>query len=151
MHMLPKKNNGLLGFTVVEILVVLGLLAVLFALTAPIVANNYRRYQLTSEKQQVVTLLQKARGEAMSNIASRSHGFSVQSSTYVVFAGTSYATRDPSMDQIYPRNTAISATGTTEFVFSALVGTAASSSVYLNDPPLVASISVNGEGRIDYE
>ena len=148
---MKQTNQEQRGFTVMEVLVALGLLAVLFAFTAPIVANNYRRYQLTSEKQQVVTLLQKAREEAMSNVASRSHGFSVQSSTYVIFAGTSYAMRDFSMDQIYPRNTAISVTGTTEFVFSALVGTPVSSSLYLNDPPLIASISINGEGRIDYD
>ena len=70
------------GFTLIEILLVLGLVSVVLAL-APIFDLNYFKKDLRQEEMRtLVQDLQKARSSAMNNINGQNHGVTVYDKKY---------------------------------------------------------------------
>lgn len=138
------------GFTLTEVLIVIGIIIVLISVAAPLVANNFRHFQFLSERDVVISLLRKARAEALTNRDDTNHGLYIASTSYVVFSGTSYETRDQSKDEDYPRNDTIAKSGLAQVVFVAFDATSASASLVLFDTPYRATISINEEGLISY-
>ena len=53
------------GFTLIELMLVVGLIAVLAATTAPSIAGGMRRFTLTSASQQVASTIRTARYQAV--------------------------------------------------------------------------------------
>ena len=160
---LPKifTHNGTMsaGVTLIEILLVMGILAIVSGLALVTTFDSLRAYGFKHERDILVVLLQKARSQATSGVClgalcvgGKQHGVSVQSSRYVVFEGSSYATRDVSVDEYIAVNYPVSASGLSEVVFVELSGDAIPSSlgsITLSDSAGHTSrIDINSEGRI---
>ena len=80
------------GFTLIEILVTLAVVTALIALGLFISMDVYRGFLHRSERDTVVSLLQRARSHAMANIGQSPWGFCKDAGgSYVVFRGASYA------------------------------------------------------------
>ena len=151
LRFLPKYLFGLrTGFTLLEILIVIGIATVLIGFGYLIGFDFYRSQILRSETQTVVSLLRVARSKAMANVNQAPHGFAFRNNTYVMFQGTSYASRDSAYDEITGISPLITATGTQEVVFSQLSGNANAATVMLSTPAASSTISINNEGRIDW-
>lgn len=140
-----NKNKG---FTLVELLIVIGLLAVLFALGAPVMFDFYLGYQLDSEYSLLKSLFQQARNLAMVNHNESDHGVLVDSQNFVIFQGTSYAARDTSQDRVFPRAAPVTVSGPSELIFAALSGQTASTTYVVSDSRKSKDIYVNSEGLV---
>ena len=136
------------GFTIVEVLIVIGISAIIFALVGPIAFNFYSNYQFDSEYKLLGSLLRYARNLSMTNHNEADHGLYVDGSNFVVFQGPNYATRDISQDKRFPRNTVISVSGPTELVFTALSGRTASTTYSVSNQSRNWDVYVNVEGLV---
>lgn len=156
-----KEDRSRAGFTLIEILIVLGILAILsgFGLVASL--DAYRGYSFRNERNTMVSVLQKARSQAISNIClgsgctdGKPHGVAFQAGQYIIFQGSGYAARDQAVDQIVAVNYALTfAPGSLpEVVFSQLSGDAApAGTITLTDEAGHSSvISINSEGQISW-
>jgi prepilin-type N-terminal cleavage/methylation domain-containing protein len=92
-----KSTNK--GFTLIEVLVVVGLLVTVFAIGALTNVGMYTRELSRSEQSDLFTVLQQARDRAMNNVNATTHGvyFGNDIECYYVFEGTSYG-GDPCED-----------------------------------------------------
>ena len=147
---LPRlyKGNAAAGFTLLEMVLVVAILAAVFSLGIPILYQFYARYQLDSEYQTLRSLFMQARNFSLINRNESSHGLYVDSGDFIVFQGASYASRNVLEDRIFPRSGAISVSGPTELLFSSLAGATASSTFVLNNNYSQKTIYVNSEGAI---
>ena len=153
------KENGKISkrsaFTLIEIVISVGILTTLAGFGLFVAVDQYKNYVLTSERNTVVSLLQKARGRALNNISEKRHGVAIQPtgkpSSYVLFRGLSYSARDPIYDEEVPVSQAISFSGITEFTFKQLSGDALTAgTVTISTTEKSLSIAVNSEGRITW-
>lgn len=130
---LPKPSEGDSGISFIEILLVVGILTIIFSIGLPVAVNFYLDYQLDSETALFVSLLRHARNLALINNNESDHGIFIAANDFVLFQGSSYAARDQAQDQDFGRNSAISISGPSEAVFSALSGQVASSTFTISD------------------
>lgn len=145
------------GFTLIELLIVIAILATLAGIGLVIGADSYQRYVFRSERDTIVSVLGKARSEAMNNIgalpsAAVDHGVRIEPASIILFRGTSYATRNSAFDFIVPRSAAVTASGVSEVVFAPLSGdvTTGIGTLALTDGRQSATITINGEGQINW-
>lgn len=145
---LDRSVSG--GLTVIEILVVIGILAILFAIGLPISINFYFDYILISERDTLVSTLTYARNLALINANESDHGLFLAPNNLVIFQGSSYASRNVSEDKNFPRASAVAISGPNEIVFKSLSSQTASSTYGLSNARRTFNVYVNSEGRIEY-
>ncbi len=139
------------GFTLIELLIASAVGVVILTTGVAIGAGQFQTYSLRTERDVVVSMLERARARAMSNVDQANHGFSVQAANFVIFEGNSYAARIAANDQIVPRSGFVTASGVSEVVFSELSGNAsASGDLILATGSGSRTININNEGRISY-
>ncbi len=108
------KNNS--GLTLIEILVVIGIIAMLFAIGSFMDLSSISRGSIMSEQSTLVAILQKARNRAMNNIDASSHGVRLESDSFVIFRVS------PLEEEIIMRNSNIEPSGLSEVIFDQLSG-----------------------------
>jgi prepilin-type N-terminal cleavage/methylation domain-containing protein len=109
------------GFTLLEILIALGILAVLSGLSVPFLRQLLIRGDVQRSAEQVVQALARAQTLSQNGEGAAPWGFHVPSGT--LFQGSTYETRDPQYDESYPMPPTITASGSlTELTYSQLEG-----------------------------
>ena len=98
------------GFTLIEVLVVIGIFGILTALSAVIGLDFYRVFAFRSERNTIVAVLQTARARAMANINQSPHGVRFDGNNYIIFQGAGYASAAHAFDQSFPANSSIKLT-----------------------------------------
>ncbi len=140
------------GFTILEVVLVIGLLAIIFAMGIPITFDFYVNYELGAERDNLISILQQARDLAMSGKGGVAHGVYLDTNGYVIFEGVSYASRSADYDQNFSIAELIQTTGPDEIVFEALSGrTSPSVSFSVTNGKQTFNIDVNAEGRVQWE
>jgi Tfp pilus assembly protein FimT len=155
---LSANQKGEAGFSLIEILVVMGMLTIIGALGLFMSMDSYRSYAFRNERNIVVSALQRARSQAVSNVCmgatctdGKPHGVHVVTGQYVIFQGASYATRDAGYDQVINANTPnVSISGLSEVVFAQLSGEVATpGSITVGDNVGHSSvITINSVGQV---
>jgi len=79
------------GFTLLEILIVIAIVSAVAVLGLFISMDVYRGFIHRSERDTIVSLLERARSHAMANIGEAPWGFCAVSGSYVIFSGTTYS------------------------------------------------------------
>ena len=153
-----KHSRTLTGFTLIEMLIVMGVVSIMIAFSLFIDLNDFRGDAFRSETSMIVTLLQTARADALNNIDQSAHGVAIYPSdhpeSYVIFEGLTYASRDTSTDEVidasYQLN--VSSGSITEVDFGQLSGDAMNGDIIVEDPQrkITKDISINSEGRISW-
>lgn len=139
------------GFTLIELVVALGIVVVIFGLGTFVSMDLYRAHVFTAEKTTLLTLLQKARSQAQHHIGGMAHGVSVTESAYILFSGPSYALRNTSKDIPFPTSPSIQKSGLSEIIFAPLTAQVSSpGSMTLTSDSHSVTLSVNSEGQIDW-
>ncbi len=138
------------GFTLIEVVVVMGILAILLSFGVPYTVTFYRTYALQSDRNTLVALLQQARGASLANNSNVAHGVAITTAAYVGFEGATYATRNQTKDIVYPKNGSVTVTGPAEIVFQVRTGNATNSTFTLTSGSRQASITTNTQGMIDW-
>lgn len=145
---LENKNCGL---TFIEIIIVIAILTILASLGLIFGIDFYKNYGLDAERNIVLSILQKSRGQAQNNINQSPHGIYFQSDNYVLFQGASYTSRNSIYDQIIPKNPAINVSGLSEIVFEQLNGRPQIiGDIVLDNAKRSLTISINNEGGINW-
>lgn len=138
------------GFTVIEIILIIGILVIIFSMSFPIAFDFYKNYQFQAEQDQFISLLEIARNLSMANLNQSPHGVFQDNDNFIIFEGNSFATRNQSQDQIFPRSKAISVSGPNEITFNAISGQAISSAYIFNNGKTSSNVYVNKEGQINW-
>lgn len=140
------------GFTLIEVLIVIAILAGLAGLGLFVSIDFYKSYAFHSERNIVVSIIQKVRSQSLANINESKHGVYFGTNNYVIFQGENYASRNATYDEIIQANSLVSHSGLTEIVFDQLTGLpAATASIVLSDGLRSSTISIGNEGRIDWQ
>ena len=139
------------GFTVVEIMLVLGLVAVLASVLTPITLNFYRSEQLDAHTGAVVQALRRAQIQSMNLEDDSSFGVRFDFGEYVLFKGVSYLKREQDYDEIFKLPQGFSLDGLSEVVFSKIRGIPSDAGeIVLTIATQRAVISINEMGVVHY-
>lgn len=143
------KNSG---FTLWEITIVLAIMAVLFSVGLFANMELYRQRVLGAERDTIVSVLKRARSEAQNNINEAGHGvYFGSASNYVIFQGTTYASRNPAYDENFDRSSGLTLSGPAEVDFSPLDASSnVSGTISVSNGMQSAGISVNYEGMVNW-
>lgn len=87
------------GFTLVEMLVVVGLVAVLTVISLPIYTNLQVSTQLNETAAQLTQSVRVARERSLVRYNNSSHGVKFESDRYIIYQGESFATRQIGFDR----------------------------------------------------
>jgi prepilin-type N-terminal cleavage/methylation domain-containing protein len=153
MKVFLRRPRADVGFTLIEVVVAIALLAMIFSFSFGVGSNFYGSQVLVAERDNLLSLLRSARSLAVNNVDQSSHGVFVSTSTsqYAIFEGNSYASRNQSLDVYFPISYGAVITGLAEVVFSALDGKAnVSGTIIISTSIGSSTITLNNEGRINW-
>jgi prepilin-type N-terminal cleavage/methylation domain-containing protein len=135
------------GFTLVELLIVIALLAIIAGVTFPFYSNILFRNSVDISNQAVSQSLRRAQLLSQSGESDSSWGIYLTSSTLTVFSGDTYATRTTSLDENHGLSDGLTITGDTEIVFEKFTGdlpTAKSITLELDTEQKTISLNTKG-------
>lgn len=146
------------GFTVIEVLVVVGIFGILSALALVFSMDFYRTYASSSELNNVVSVLSKARARSVANVNQHWHGACIDTANrqYTLFQGSGstigYSNRITSLDESVPSGTSPDdCPGGSEITFEQLSGNTNCTSdcmITLNNFDRVKTVTINSQGAI---
>ena len=141
------------GVSIIEVLVAIGILIVLISLGLFLSMDFYRTYSFHSDKDLVISILQKARNRAVSNINQSSYSvyYDDTKKELVIFEGSVYVPNDPSNENIPIERLGITWPGIINF--EQLTGNVAAAPleitlISVGKPSL--TITIKEQGRINY-
>lgn len=145
-----NSRKLLTGFTLLEVMIVIAIVGVLAGFGLFVSMGFYKSYSFNSERNLVVSILEKARNQAVDNFNQSAFGVRFEAGRYIIFQGTAYVNGDPN-NEILNAQPAITNNGPLEIVFSQLSGeTATPGSITITDGTRSSAITVNNEGGIDW-
>ncbi|MDO8443050.1 MAG: prepilin-type N-terminal cleavage/methylation domain-containing protein [bacterium] len=146
-----KPDSKVRGFTLIEVMIVVGILAGLAGLGLFVSVDLYKSYTFYSERNIVISIIQKARNQSLVNINESKHGVYLESGRYTIFQGENYVSRNAVYDEIIEAGPTISRTGLTEIVFDQLNGNPnITGNITLSEGLRSSIISIENEGRINW-
>jgi prepilin-type N-terminal cleavage/methylation domain-containing protein len=154
--MASRKISIPKGFTLIEVLVVLGMFALVGACSLVIGMESYRSGSLADDQASLVSALQKARSEAMNAVcigsactAGMSHGVHITSKQLVIFQGSVYNSNDDTNDYVPLQDAALATSGLSDVVFAEYSGNAnQSGDIFMSDEAghsATTSIGIDGQ------
>lgn len=139
------------GFTLVELILVIGIFALLIIISSPFGINFYQTRQLDVHLNGIVQALRRTQLKSMSIDSDSSFGVYIDYNKYVLFKGASFATRDALYDEVFDLPENLSITGLSEIVFSKLKGVPSDiGTITLTIDNRSEAININEVGRINY-
>lgn len=145
-----KVKRG--GFTLIEVMLSIAILAILLSLGAPMFLSYIKRNDLAVAENILVHDLYRAQSQSRNSNSSDSWGVYVTNGGITLFRGASYSSRYPADDQRYELPSSITVSGTNEYVFSEFSGlpqNIGSTSLVSNNGD-TASISLNSKGVVEH-
>lgn len=136
------------GTTILEAAIVIGIVSALAGITLALGINTWQRALLRRETDIIVSLLYKARSQALSNIGASDHGIYIDETKrqYILFEGESLPTATSKI--AFGAGKGLTFTGDTEIVFRARTGTSKNATLTINGRGGSNTITVNTEGGI---
>jgi len=134
----------------IEIIVVIAILTGLIGLGLFMSMDSYKAYLSRSERDTVVSLLQRARSRAMANSFQTSWGVCYIAPDYIVFRGAT-CTAGAATNEATPGNPSATITGMSSaspVVFAQLSGAASAATITVTENAKVATITILYEGTI---
>lgn len=139
------KGGVVAGFTLIEILVVIGIFSVLAAIGLFFSMDVYRSNSVSSERDMIMSILQKARSQAINNINEKPHGVRFISGKYIVFEGIdcdATGQENPASPSVHPIDDCVK--------FDQLTGDSINKTLTVTDGAKTFTIEINSQGRISW-
>ncbi len=146
-----KFQTSNAGFTLIELIVVIGIVVLLAAIFLPIGFNFYRLQIFNRINDQVIWLIKEARAGALSQKGDLNFGVHLEGDQIIAYQGNNFSERQSDLDQVYPIPSFIKFSGISDISFnpgSALPSQGGTISISYNES--VKNISINSLGTIDY-
>ena len=157
-----KKRPSLTSFSLVELLVVIGIISILIAISIPAYRVFQKKTGLNSAVEEIINSLRIAQSKTLSSEGASKYGVYFDQGTspdqYTLFKGNSYASRNSAFDKTYklPANIEIYQInlngGVLEVVFNRIVGDTAQVGDLelrlINNPSENQKIYVENSGRV---
>jgi len=140
------------AFTLVEILLVLGITTILVSVILTMGIDFYNTRQLDIHARGIVQSLRKAQSKAAASENDSNFGVFLTNDNYILFKGDSYALRDSQYDEIFDLPQVLTVGGIQEIVFSKSEGLpSVSGNIVLSNDTDGRTININPIGRINLE
>ena len=133
------------GFTLIEVMVVIGILAIVAGMGMTFGFDAYRGYLFRAEHTGALHILSTARNRAVNNFDQKPHGIKFENDGYILFKGNTYNDADPA-NADYPKNQAFSVTGIDTVIFEQLSGNILLCTDTLGDPLDPCMVTFDGGG-----
>lgn len=145
------------GFTLMEILVVVGLLAIIGGFGMFLSMETYRATIFKDDRSILISALYKARSQSVNNMCfgagctdGVSHGVHIENGAYTVFQGTTYTVGDTN-NEVIQGSPSVTVGGLTDVVFTKLSGETIAGTITLtNGDGHTSTITLNSEGMISW-
>ena len=136
------------GFTLLELLTVIGIMSALFLTSWPLYHSINNSISLKSSSQEIVNALRLAQTRAINSQGNAVHGLHFNTDSYIVFSGP-WATPIQSREHDLRHGLAITTGDGTTITFSRLSGDASDATIVISQSPTNKStIAVNKAGKI---
>lgn len=117
-----RLNSFKLGLTTIELILSVGIIAILFALSAPVFRSFLLKNDLEVSYNVLNQDLYRAQSLARNGERDSNWGVRIQPGSLVIFMGNSYATRNSAFDEVYSIPSNMAVTGTNEYVYQKFSG-----------------------------
>lgn len=141
------------GFTLLEVLLSVGIIILLAGLSAPVYMSFSNRNDLDIATQSLAETLRRAETYARGVKADDQWGVAVHSGGITLYKGASYAARDTSYDEDTSVSSALTFGGLSEVVFAKLdAAPSATGDITITQPNTNDSktVSINAKGMVGY-
>ncbi|MBZ9572522.1 hypothetical protein KJA15_04275 [Patescibacteria group bacterium] len=118
------------SFTLIEFLLVIGIIGTLISFTLSLGFSFYKNQQLETHGQEILQILRRTQAKAMSVELDSSFGVYLTDDNYTLFKGNSYTGRDAQYDEIFNLTQIIKISGLSEIVFLKIEGLPKESPAY---------------------
>jgi prepilin-type N-terminal cleavage/methylation domain-containing protein len=141
------------GFTLLEILIVVGISLILFYLIIPVGLDFYKSQQIDNETRIMVQTLKRAQSKAMAAESDSKFGVYINNDNYILFRGDSYASRNSQYDEVFDLSGSITIEDSPkEIVFSKVEGTPSfAGGIVFNGGNQTRKVLINKFGVISLE
>jgi prepilin-type N-terminal cleavage/methylation domain-containing protein len=145
------------GFSLIELLVVMGLLAILGSFSLMVSMENYRGSSFAESQATLVSALQKARSQALFGVcigsgctAGQPHGVHIDSNQLVLFQGTTYNADDPNNEYLPVQSAGITFSGIHDVVFTEFSGDATPAGAIVSSDTVghISTTTIGSDGQI---
>ncbi len=150
---MSNVNCSAQGFTLLEVVLVIGIMGVLVVLTATSISRFQQKNDLDLAVTSATDALRLAEERARAVDGDARWGVSFATGSVTIFRGSSFAGRDSAYDEVTTLSDSIVASGTKEYVFARLaatttnVGTTTWIHQGINES---RDVGVNAKGTITY-
>jgi type II secretory pathway pseudopilin PulG len=117
-----KAPSFLEGFTIIELLMTIGLVFLFAILTLPIGIDFYKNQMVRDLTKELESSLRNVQAAALTNRGDSNAGIKIKSGEYIIFEGNSYQGRRPALDIIRPYPGGVEISGLSEVVFQKETG-----------------------------
>lgn len=138
------------GFSLTELLLVIGLLLFLFSFAVPVGMNFYRNRTSQELSIKILSNLRQAQNQAFYQKGDSAYGVKFRSDSYILFKGTDY-TEGVSFNQVFDLPDNAEVTGIDEIVFSKMDGVSSSETLEVKRFGKTNEIIINEEGKIELQ
>lgn len=143
--------DGMRGFTLIEMLLSVSILATLAALSLPVYQSFYNRNELDITAQNLASAFRRAQTYARAGHNDSQWGVEIQPAAITVFKGSTFGSRDTSYDEV----TVMSGTsvgGLGEVLFDKLTGapTSTGSVTLTSVNNETRTVTINAKGMVSY-
>jgi len=141
-----KKNSA---FTLVEILVVIGVLILIFSISFPYFGRFRRDFELNDTTEKIISVLRLARSKTLGSLEASQYGVYFGEDRYVLFKGSSFQEENIHESYDLPRGLEFEETDEKEVLFEKINGTVLDpGSISLTDTKEKKTIYIHGSGEI---
>ncbi len=139
------------GLTVIELILSLGIILILFAVSVPLLRSFLLRNDLDVVQNTVVQDTYRAINLATSGERDSNWGVKITTGQITVFSGNSYATRNVNYDETYSLASGVTISGQSEYVFSKFSGIPINTgtTTLTNQANETRSFTVSSKGAIE--
>jgi prepilin-type N-terminal cleavage/methylation domain-containing protein len=150
--LINKKKRFKKGFTLVEIMLVIGLIAAITSISFPAYRNYLIKNSLEMATMNSANFIRKAQILSMIGENDSRWGVYLTNEEIILYQGDSYTTRDPEYDEIFTNPESIQISGDTEINFEILTGNLDSNKtiIFSGENDFSTILNINRKGNIEY-
>lgn len=138
-----NKNNKIYGFTLLELLLSVSILAILVAITAPILIAFQRNNDIDLTADTLSQVLRRAQilSQAINN--DDSWGVKIDNNNIILFKGNSFIGRNQNYDETFSTSNSITFSGINEIIYNKFSGDTTGGSIIMTNTTENKNISIN--------